>query len=72
MSNAEILIHAFMTSRLDCNALLSGCSACIINKQQMVQNEESLLEPGGMTTFARFCQHCTGSLLNIVYILKSC
>ncbi len=28
MSNAELLIHAFMTSRLDyCNALLGGCSA---------------------------------------------
>ncbi len=28
MSNAEMLIHAFMTSRLDyCNALLGGCSA---------------------------------------------
>ncbi len=27
-SNAEMLIHAFMTSRLDyCNALLGGCSA---------------------------------------------
>ncbi len=39
MSNAEILIHAFMTSRLDyCNALLSGCSACLINKLQLVQN----------------------------------
>ncbi len=24
-----------------------------------------LLEPGSMTTLARFCQHCTGSLLNI-------
>ncbi len=28
MSNAEILINVFMTSRLDyCNALLGGCSA---------------------------------------------
>ncbi len=36
MSNAEILIHAFMTSRLDyCNALLGGCSAHLINKLQM-------------------------------------
>ncbi len=39
MSNAKILIHAFMTSRLDyCNALLGGCSARLINKLQMVQN----------------------------------
>ncbi len=39
MSNAEILIHAFMTSMLDyCNVLLAGCSARSINKLQMVQN----------------------------------
>ncbi len=39
MSNAEMLIHAVMTSRLDCcNALLGGCSARLINKLQMVQN----------------------------------
>ncbi len=39
MSNAEMLIHAFMISRLDyCNALLGGCSACLINKLQLVQN----------------------------------
>ena len=38
MSNAEMLIHAFMTSRLDyCNALLGGCSAWS-NKLQLVQN----------------------------------
>ncbi len=37
MSNAEILIHAFMI--LDyCNALFSGCSVRLINKLQMVQN----------------------------------
>ncbi len=39
MSNAEMLIYAFMTSRLDyCNALLGGCSARLMNKLQMVQN----------------------------------
>ncbi len=39
MSNAEMVIHEFMTSRLDyCNALLDGCSARLINKLQMVQN----------------------------------
>ncbi len=33
MSNAEILIHEFMTSRLDyCNTLLGSCSARLINK----------------------------------------
>ncbi len=44
MSNAEMLIHAFMTSRLDyCNALLGSCSALInlINKLQMVQNTDA-------------------------------
>ncbi len=36
MSNAEMLINAFMTSRLDyCNALLGGCTARL-NKLQMV------------------------------------
>ncbi len=69
MSNAEILIHAFMTSRLDyCNALLGGCSARLINNYRWfkMQQLEFLLEPGSMSTLARFCQHCTGSLLNIV------
>ncbi len=70
MSNADMLINVFMTSRLDyCNALLGGCSAHLITKMQQL---EFLLEPGSMTILARFCQHCTGSLLNIVYIFKSC
>ncbi len=39
MSNAEILIYAFMTSSLNhCNALLGGCSARLINILQLVQN----------------------------------
>ncbi len=39
MENAETLINAFMTSRLDyCNALLGGCTEGLINKLQLVQN----------------------------------
>ncbi len=55
MSNAETLIHAFMTSRLDyCNVLLGGCSACLINKLQLVQMQQLvfLLEPGSVTILA--------------------
>ncbi len=67
VSNAETLIHAFMTSRLDyCNALLGGCSARLINKLQLVQNTAArvLTRTRTMTILARFCQLCTGSLLN--------
>ncbi len=55
MSNAETLIHAFMTSRLDyCNALLGGCSARLINKLQMVQNTAArvLTRTRSMSTLA--------------------
>ncbi len=39
VSDAEKLVHAFMTSILDyCKALLCGCPASSINKLQIVQN----------------------------------
>ncbi len=39
VSDAEKLVCAFMTSRLDyCNALLGGCPASSINELQIVQN----------------------------------
>ncbi len=39
VSDAEKLVHAFMTSRLDyCYALLGACPASSINKLQIVQN----------------------------------
>ncbi len=45
MSNAEMLIHAFMTSRLDYwNGLFGGCSARLINKLQMVQNASARVQ----------------------------
>ncbi len=46
MSNTEMLIHVFMTSRINYfNALLGGCSTHLINKLQMVQNAAARVLP---------------------------
>ncbi len=69
MSNAEMLIHAFMTSRLDyCNALLGGCSACLINKLQMVQNAAARV-----LTRTRKCDHISPVMSTLHWLpIKHC
>ncbi len=63
MSNAEMLIHAFMTSRLDyCNALLGGCSARLKNLQ-MVQNAAARV-----LTKTRKCEHISPALSTLHWL----
>ncbi len=68
-SDAEKLVHAFMTSRLDyCNALLGGCPASSINKLQMWL--ESLPSQENMIILLQFYSLCTGYLLSFESVTK--
>ncbi len=63
-SDAEKLVHAFMTSRLDyCNALLGGCPACSINKLQIVHNATARV-----LTRSRKYDHITPILLSLHWL----
>ncbi len=72
-SDAEKLVHAFMTSRLDyCNALLGGCPASSINKLQIVQNAAARVLTRSRKYFIllHFYSLCTGYLLSFVSVTK--
>ncbi len=64
VSDAEKLVHAFMSSRLDyCNALLGGCPDSLINKLQIVQNAAAKV-----LTSSRKYDHITPILLSLHWL----
>ncbi len=73
VSNAEKLVHAFMTTRLDyCNALLGGCPASSIDKLQIGQmlRLESLPGQENMIILLQFYSLYTGYLLSSISVTK--
>ncbi len=67
VSDAEKLVPAFMTSRLDYfNALLGGCPASSIHKLQIVQNAVARV-----LTRSRKYDHTTPILQSLHWLLLS-
>ncbi|KAI5617398.1 hypothetical protein C0J50_22950, partial [Silurus asotus] len=64
ISDAEKLVHAFMTSRIDyCNALLGGFSASLINRLQLFQNAAARV-----LTRSRKYDHITTILVSLHWL----
>ncbi|KAI5614035.1 hypothetical protein C0J50_3756, partial [Silurus asotus] len=64
LQDAEKLVHAFVTSRLDyCNALLSGCASKCINKLHLVQNAAARV-----LTRSRKYYHITPVLISLHWL----
>ncbi len=66
VSDAEKLVRAFMTSRLEyCNALLGGCPASSINKLKIFKNSAARV-----FTRSRKYDHITPILRSLHWLLK--
>ncbi|KAK5910719.1 hypothetical protein CgunFtcFv8_004957 [Champsocephalus gunnari] len=63
-SNTEVLVNAFVTSRIDyCNAILSGIPTKLINKLQIIQNSEARIITG-----TKASEHITPILIQLHWL----